>query len=316
MDKLQCMEAFVRVAESGSFIKASEQLGVTRSVISNRIQQLENFIKAPLFHRSTRSVRLSDIGEKYYRECSNLIKQFEILADEMAHSTSKMQGRLRIHMAPGFAIDYFGHLLSIFLKEYPELNIDIVVNDRIIDPIAEGFDIVFQMFPPTGESLIERKLFNVNRVLCCTPEYLKNIEHIKVPEQLKELPIGYYSGYPTRNKIQYLKDGQFQEMGISIHVLSSSVHLLRDFALSNGGVVCIPTLVAHKYLMNRQLTTLLPDYPLVNYGLRAVFPANSKNLSKIRKLLDFLLSLLETIPSWDNELIEAKYLSEKVRLFQ
>jgi DNA-binding transcriptional LysR family regulator len=94
------------------------------------------------------------------------------------------------------------------------------------------------------------------------------------------------------------------------------VHLLRDFALSNGGVVCIPTLVAHKYLMNRQLTTLLPDYPLVNYGLRAVFPANSKNLSKIRKLLDFLLSLLETIPSWDNELIEAKYLSEKVRLFQ
>ncbi|MCS3528012.1 LysR family transcriptional regulator [Acinetobacter johnsonii] len=316
MDKLQCMEAFVRVAESGSFIKASEQLGVTRSVISNRIQQLENFIKAPLFHRSTRSVRLSNVGEKYYRECAALIKQFEILADEMAHATSKMQGRLRIHMAPGFAIDYFGHLLTIFLKEYPDLNIDIVVNDRIIDPIAEGFDIVFQMFPPTGESLIERKLFNVNRVLCCSPEYLENIQNIYKPEQLKEVPMGYYSGYPTRNRIRYLEEGEFKEMDIHIHVLSSSVHLLRDFALSGGGVVCLPTLVAHKYLMNKQLTTILSDYPLSNYGLRAVFPANSKNLSKIRKLLDFLIIRLDTIPSWDIELIDAKYLSEKVKFFQ
>lgn len=315
MDKLQCMEAFVRVAESGSFIKAAEQLRVTRSVISSRIQQLENFIKAPLFHRSTRSVRLSDIGETYYQECADLLRRFEILADEMAHATSQVQGRLRIHMAPGFAIDYFGHLLSVFLKEYPGLNIDIVVNDRVIDPVAEGFDIVFQMFPPTGESLIERKLFNVNRVLCCSPGYLKNIAHLQQPEQLKEIPLGFYSGYPTRNRIQYLKAGEFQEMEINVHILSSSVHLLRDFALSEGGVVCIPTLVAHKYLMNQQLTTVLPDYPLLNYGLRAVFPANSKNLSKIRKLLDFLILRLEIIPPWDLELIQAGYLSEKVKQF-
>ncbi|WP_111895501.1 LysR family transcriptional regulator [Acinetobacter sp. MB5] len=316
MDKLQCMEAFVRVAECGSFIKAAEQLGVTRSVISNRIQQLENFIKAPLFHRSTRSVRLSDIGEQYYRECATLIKQFEILADEMAHATSKMQGRLRIHMAPGFAIDYFGHLLTIFLKEYPDLNIDVAVNDRVIDPITEGFDIVFQMFPPTGESLVERKLFNVNRILCCSPEYLNNIKHIQEPEQLKEISIGYYSSSPTRNKIQYLKNTKFHEMEINTHLLSSSTHLLRDFALSGGGVVCLPTLVAHKYLMNKQLVTVLPDYPILNYGLRAVFPVNSKNLSKIRKLLDFLIARLDIIPSWDIELINAKYLSEKVKFFE
>ena len=316
MDKLQCMDAFVRVAESGSFIKAAEQLGVTRSVISSRIQQLENFIKAPLFHRSTRSVRLSDIGERYYHECADIIKRFEFLADEMAHATSKMQGRLRIHMAPGFAIDHFGHLLTIFLKEYPDLNIDIVVNDRIIDPIAEGFDIVFQMFPPTGESLVERKLFNVNRVLCCSPQYLKNIEPIQHPEQLKYLPLGYYSGYPTRNRIQYLEGTEFKDMEINIHVLSSSVHLLRDFALSEGGVVCLPTLVSHKHIMNQQLITILPEYPLLNYGLRAVFPANSKNLSKIRKLLDFLLARLDTIPTWDVELIKAQHLSEKVKLFQ
>ena len=316
MDKLQCMEAFVRVAESGSFIKAAEQLGVTRSVISSRIQQLESFIKAPLFHRSTRSVRLSDIGQRYYKECADIIKQFEVLADEMAHATSNMQGRLRIHMAPGFAIDHFGHLLTRFLKEYPDLNIDIVVNDRVIDPISEGFDIVFQMFPPTGETLVERKLFNVNRVFCCSPEYLKGIQHIQRPEQLKELPLGYYSGYPTRNRIQYLEDGKFKEMEINIHVLSSSVHLLRDFALSEGGVVCLPTLVAHKHIMNQQLTTILSDYPLLNYGLRAVFPSNSKNLSKIRKLLDFLLARLDIIPTWDIELINSGYLSEKVKLFQ
>ena len=105
-------------------------------------------------------------------------------------------------------------------------------------------------------------------------------------------------------------------MEINIHVLSSSVHLLRDFALSEGGVVCLPTLVAHKHIMNQQLTTILSDYPLLNYGLRAVFPSNSKNLSKIRKLLDFLLARLDIIPTWDIELINSGYLSEKVKLFQ
>nr|WP_174505299.1 LysR family transcriptional regulator [Acinetobacter sp. Marseille-Q1620] len=316
MDKLQCMEAFVRVAESGSFIKAAEQLGVTRSVITARVQQLEKFVDAPLFFRSTRSVRLSDTGLSYYKECAELINKFEQLAEQMANSKSTLQGRLRIHMAPGFAIDYFGKYLTLFLETYPDIDMDIVVNDRVIDPISSGFDIVFQMFPPSGETLIDRKLFNVNRVICATPEFIEKHGKPEHPEDLNKFILGFYSGYPTRNKLQFLINDHFQDINLNIKVSSSSIHLLRDFALNHGAIVCLPTLVVHESILQGKLTTMLKDFPLSNYGLRAVFPSNSKNISKIRSLLDFLIERLSVIPEWDSKLIEQGYLSERVRLFQ
>ncbi|WP_445115350.1 LysR substrate-binding domain-containing protein [Acinetobacter sp. WZC-1] len=309
------MEAFVRVAESGSFIKAAEQLGVTRSVITARIQQLEKFVDAPLFFRSTRSVRLSDTGLTYYKECAGLINKFEQLVDQMANSRSTLHGRLRIHMAPGFAIDYFGKYLTLFLQSYPDIDMDIVVNDKVIDPISSGFDIVFQMFPPNGETLIDRKLFSVNRVVCATPEFIEKHGKPEHPQDLEQFTLGFYSGYPTRNKLQFLIDDQFQDINLNVKVSSSSIHLLRDFALNHGAIVCLPTLVVHGNILAGKLTTVLRDFPLSNYGLRAVFPANSKNISKIRSLLDFLIERLTNIPEWDIKLIEQGYLSERIKHF-
>lgn len=311
------MEAFVRVAETKSFVQAAEQLGVTRSVITHRIQKLEQFIQAPLFHRHTRSVQLSDLGQSYYQECADLLNRFEVLTDEMANSTKKLDGRLRIHMAPGFAIDHFGRLLAKFMTQYNQLTIELVVNDRTIDPVKDGFDIAFQMFPPQTESLIERKIFQVNRLLCCSPYFLsKQNFSIQIPSDLKRHPIGCYLGTHTaRSKIDYFYNEKFHELPVPVKLLSSSVHVLRDFALNHGGIVCLPTLVAHQYLMEKQLVNILPDYPLMNYDLRAVFPQNSRNLKKIRTLLDFLVTHLAKFPSWDEELIDSGYLSPLVKSF-
>lgn len=316
MDKLQCMEAFVRVAQSGSFIQAAESLGVTRSVVSTRIQQLEKFVNAPLFHRSTRSVRLSDIGEKYYPECVELMSRFEQLADEMSHAKSDLHGRLRIYMAPGFALSYFSRVLAEFTTLYKDIELDIVVYDKIIDPISSGFDIAFQIFPPKGESLIERKIFNINRVMCASPNYIAQHGKPKHPHQLHEFDVGFYSGYPERNKIKFMVNNKFQEFSINARVSSSSIHLLHDFALTDGSIVCLPTIVARESLFEKKLIPILTEYPLPNYSLRAVFPSNSRNLTKIRCMIDFLVEKLNPLPEWDEQLIEKGYLSPMVKLFQ
>ena len=316
MDKLQCMEAFVRVAQSGSFIQAAESIGVTRSVISTRIKQLEKFVNAPLFHRSTRSVRLSAIGEKYYPECVELISRFEQLADEMSHAKNELHGLLRIYMAPGFALSYFSKRLYQFTAQYKDIELDIVVYDKVIDPISSGFDIVFQMFPPKGESLIERKIFNVNRVMCASPEFIEKHGQPKNPHQLQQFELGYYSGYPERNKIKFMINNKFQEFSIHARVSSSSIHLLHDFALTGGGIVCLPTIVACESLYKKKLIPVLTDYPLPNYGLRAVFPSNSRNLTKIRCIIDFLVEKLDLVPEWDQQLIESGCLSPRVKFFQ
>lgn len=315
MDRLDCMEAFVRVAQSKSFIKAAEQLNVTRSVISTRIQQLEKSINAPLFHRSTRSVRLSEIGEKYYPECVELIQKFEKLTEEMSEAKSNLRGRLRIYMAPGFALSFFSQTLSQFTEQYQDIELDLVINDRVIDPISSGFDIVFQMFPPKGDSLVERKIFQINRVLCASPNFISKHGQPNHPSELINFALSYYSGYPERNKIRFMNGQNFQEQLVSTRVSSNSIHLLHDFALSDGAITCLPTLVARESLFTKKLIPLLVDFPIQNYALRAVFPPNSRNLSKIRCILDFIINSISTFPEWDEKLIQKGYLSPLVRNF-
>ena len=315
MNKLKCMEAFVQVAHSQSFIKAAEHLGVTRSVVSTRIQQLETFVNAPLFHRSTRSVRLSEIGEKYYQECLEIISHFERLADDMSDAKSDMHGRLRIYMAPGFALSFFNEILAEFTQKYKDIELDIGINDKVVDPITSGFDVVFQIFPPKGVSLVERQIFQINRVICASPDFIAKHGQPEHPRELLKYELGYYSGYPERNKIKFLIDQNFEEFSINARVTSSSIHLLHDFALTSGAIVCLPTIVARKSLLNKQLIPLLVDYPIPKYSLRAIFPSNSRNLTKIRSVLDFVIERISPLPEWDEVLIERGYLSPMIKSF-
>ncbi|MCY1428710.1 HTH-type transcriptional regulator DmlR [compost metagenome] len=304
MDRLLCIEAFVRVAETGNFAKAAQQLGVTRSVITNRIQQLEQYINAPLFHRSTRHVRLSEVGETYYKECADMVASVNSLTEHMRDLRAKPTGKLRVQMLPGFAIGHFGCLLAEFTDLYPDIEIDIVVNDRVVDPIEEGFDVAFQMFPPQAETLIERKLFSVRRLFCAAPAYFERFPAPQHPNDLVRHKIAIYAGYPSRNRWQFSQGEETIELSLPGHVRSNSVHLLRDFARTGSALVCLPTLVAGADLESGDLLPVLTDYPLSSFNFSAVFPATQRRALKVRTLIDFLVERTADEPAWDRPLLE------------
>ncbi|MNF65130.1 HTH-type transcriptional regulator DmlR [compost metagenome] len=304
MDRLLSIEAFVRVAETCNFAKAAQQLGVTRSVISHRIQQLEQFINAPLFHRSTRHVRLSEVGETYYKECADMVASFNALTEHMRELRAKPTGKIRVQMLPGFAIGHFGKLLSAFTLLYPDIEVDVIVNDRVVDPIEEGFDVAFQMFPPMAETLIERKLFSVHRLFCAAPAYIEEHGAPQHPADLSKHKIALYEGYPSRNKWLFSRDEDQVELSLSGHVRSNSVHLLRDFAVSAAGLTCLPTLVASEDLLAGRLVPVLTDYELTSFNFSAVFPATQRRALKVRALIDFLLERIADEPYWDRPLRE------------
>ncbi len=303
MDRLLSIEAFVRVAETGNFARAAQQLGVTRSVISHRIQQLEDYISAPLFHRSTRHVRLSEVGETYYKECADMVASFNSLTEQMRDLRAKPTGKLRIQMLPGFAIGHFGRLLAEFTELYPDIEVDVIVNDRVVDPIEEGFDVAFQMFPPLAESLIERKLFSVRRLFCASPEYLERHGAPAVPADLQAHKVALYEGYPSRNKWVFNGNEQV-ELNLTGQVRSNSVHLLRDYALTGTCVVCLPTLVASDDLQAGRLVPVLGDYSLTSFNFSAVYPATQRRALKVRTLIEFLVERISDEPAWDRPLLE------------
>lgn len=304
MDRFLSIEAFVRVAETSSFAEAARQLGVTGSVITHRIQQLERFLDAPLFHRSTRHVRLSDVGEAFYRDCAEVVGRVNELTDQMRELRATPTGRLRIQMLPGFALGHFGAPLAEFNRRYPGIQLDVIVNDRVVDPIEEGFDVAFQIFPAISESLIERRLFTVRRLFCAAPSYVGEHGAPQHPRDLLAHRTALYSGYPSRNRWTMTRGGEAVEIELPGIIRSNSVHLLHDYALTGGGIVCLPTLVASTSLLQGALVPILADYALSPLSFAAVYPETQRQGLKVKALVEFLAEQVSPEPAWDVPLIE------------
>jgi DNA-binding transcriptional LysR family regulator len=296
------MQAFVRVAETQSFAHAAQQVGVAPSVITSRIKQLERFVQAPLFHRSTRKVVLSEVGLNFYEECSELLTRIDSMTDRMRMTQDTPMGVLRLQILPGFALGHFGRALKSFSDEYPHISLDITVSDRAVNPIDEGYDVSLQIFHPGAEVLIERRLFTVRRVFCAAPQYLKRRGRPVHPTELLKHDIGLYSGYPTRNRWNFQREQEEISIELPAHVRSNSVHLLRDFALSGGGITCLPTLVCGEDLMSGALVPLLSAYELPTLDLFAIYPTTHRRAMKVKLFINFITERFSGEPEWDRSL--------------
>ncbi len=306
MDRFQAIDAFVRVAEAQSFAGAARQMRVSRSVITERIQQLEAFIGAPLFHRNTRSVRLSDLGQAFLRECIDLVGRTNEVVDQMRGAGTTPVGKLRVHALPGFVLGHLASVLREFQSRYPQVSLEMVVNDAAIDPVKEGFDCALQIFPPRSEELVSRRLFPVRRVFCATPAYLEQHGRPLHPGELQAHRIGWYSGYPTRERVVFHGADGTYATELAPVMLTNSVHLLREYAEEHAGIVCLPTLVAGEPVLAGKLSLVLPQWQLSSFWLSVFYPALMRSSLKLRFFLEMLNESFHSgEPPWDQALLQA-----------
>lgn len=311
MDRFAAIDAFVRVAESQSFAEAARQMRLSRSVLTARVQQLEEFVGAPLFYRNTRSVKLSELGQAFLRDCTELIGRTNEVVDQMRDVTTSPAGRLRVHALPGFVLGHLARLLQEFQSQYPKIVLDMIVNDAAIDPVKEGFDCALQIFPPRSEELISRKLFPVRRVFCASPEYLRRCGTPRHPRDLSGHRIGWYSGYPTREKLVFHGAGEEVQVEMKPVLLSNSVHLLREYAQEHAAIVCLPTLVASEAILAGQLELVLQPWPLSSFWLSVFYPPAVRSALKLKLFIDALTSNFSGVPPWDAALVEAGLMPAK-----
>jgi DNA-binding transcriptional LysR family regulator len=311
MDRFLCIQAFVRVAETCSFAKAARQLGVTPSVMTSRIQQLEDFAQAPLLHRSTRKVTLSEAGATFFDECVEIISRLDSITDRMRMMQGTPVGTLRLQVLPGFALGHLGRALKDFSIEYPHIDLDIVVNDEQVNPVDRGYDVSLQLFRPSSEVVIERSLFPVRRLFCVSPEYLKLNKTPLVPTDLLEHRLGIYSAYPTRNRWTFSHHGKETSLELPARIRTNSVHMLRDFAITGGGITCLPTLVCAGDLLAGHLVPLLQEYRISPFKLLAIYPITHRNAVKVRLFVNFIAKRFSGEPEWDEALRKSGILREK-----
>ena len=302
MDRFLCIEAFVRVAETQSFATAARQLGVTPSVITSRIKQLEKHVQVALFHRSTRKVALSETAKEFFEECVALLAQVDSLTDRMRQTQDTPMGSLCLQVLPGFALGPFARALREFSLEYPHISLDVTVSDQTLNPIDEGYDVALQIFPPGAEVLIERRLFTVRRVFCASPQYLKARGVPMRPTELLKHDICLYSAYPTRNRWVFHRGDEEVSIELPARVQSNSVHLLRDLARIGGGITCLPTLVCSEDLVSGALTPLLTDYEMPALELLAIYPVTHRGTVKVKLFVEFIRKRFSGLPEWDRAL--------------
>ena len=302
MDLFISMEAFVRAAEAQSFANAARQLGVAKSVVTSRIKQLEEHFNVALFHRSTRAVRLSEAGESYYRDCAQLVNKVHELSGRTSAETHSLSGTLNVHVLPGFALGHFSHALIAFREAHPRIEFVVTVNDRVIDPVQEGFDLALQIYPPASNLLVERKLFPVRGVLCAAPAYLKEEPVIETPLDLVRHDFARYSYYPWGDNWPLMKGNECFEIALNPVLKTNSVHLLLEFARAGAGVAYLPTMVAAADLLERRLERVLPEYAAPPLWLSAVYPASHRSTTKVKAFVEFLRARYLREPQWDRAL--------------
>jgi DNA-binding transcriptional LysR family regulator len=247
-------------------------------------------------------VRLSEIGERYYKDCAELLKRVYDLSARSQVETLALSGTLHIHVLPGFALGHFSRTLIDFRAIYPRIEFEVTVSDRVVDPVQEGFDIALQIYPPASNSLVERKLFPVRGVLCAAPQYLKDEPLIETPLYLIRHDFARYAYYPWGDKWPLMKGNECFQIELTPILKTNSVHLLLEFARAGAGVVYLPTMVAAPDLLERRLVRVLPEYAAPPLWLSAVYPTSHRSTSKVKVFVDFMRSRFQTEPQWDKAL--------------
>lgn len=310
MDRLQNIETFVRVAQTQNFTEAARQLRVARSVVTTRIKQLEEYVGAPLFHRSTRVVRLTEVGQAFQRDCTELVVRASDIVDQMRDVKGSPSGTLSVHALTGLVLGHFASVIHEFQETYPDIRLDLNVSDAVVDPVKVGVDCALQIFPATSTELIARPLFPVRRVFCATPEYLAAHGTPKDPRELHEHSLGLYSRYPTRDRWTFHHKDQEITLYLKAKMLTNSVHLLREYAMDHAGIVCVPTLVASDAIQSGRLKIVLEDHLLSSFWLSAVYAGTSRNAFKLRLFIEHITNRFKRLPPWDAELINQGMIPE------
>jgi DNA-binding transcriptional LysR family regulator len=300
MDRLAALEAFVKVAETRSFSEAARRLRSSKSVVSRQIAGLEADLGARLFHRTTRSMTLTEAGRGYFDRASRILADLEEANLSVSQLQTAPRGKLRINAPMSFGFLHLASALGDFISRYPEVEIDVTLNDRFVDLVEEGFDIAVRIGNLEDSSLVARKLAPIRRAICASPNYLKARGTPASPENLKAHDCLCNSNLPAGREWRFVSaDGKPFTVEVKGPLTANNGDALKVAALKGLGFAHLPTFIVGSDLQAGALVTVLDKFIPQDLTLNAVYP-HSRHLSpKVRAFVDFLAERFGPRPYWD-----------------
>ncbi len=290
MQDLNDLYYFAKVVEAGGFAAAGRLLGIPKSRLSRRIAELEERLGARLLQRTTRSLKLTAVGERYLRHCQAMLLEAEMADEAVASMSSEPRGRLRMSCPVGLAHEFLPGVIGSFLERYPQVQLDVMLVNRRVDLVSEGIDVALRVRELGDEDplLVTRRLRQAQMVMVASPAFLQE-RQIERPDDLKSVPV---LGALESDRLVHLRmldqQGHATELSLEARLGIDDFVVRKACTLAGLGFTLLPMMYCEQELQSGQLVQLLPDWSLPGGWLLAVYPHRRGLLPAVRAWIDHL----------------------------
>ena len=290
-ESLRGITNFVITAKSTSFTEAAEQLGITKSAVGKSVARLEERLGTRLFHRSTRKLSLTSDGEAYLTSCLSALEILDSAENTLSRRQENPAGTVRIDMPASFGRNLMMPVLIEMMTRYPALRLALTFNDRLIDPVEEGVDLVLRLGElQSTDELIARRLSRQRLILCATPAYL---EQYGLPADMEDLKshyciMGYRRGAPLAWRLRKVGEREVKFISPAAHQISDGDAMIQA-CLAGVGIAQFPESMVNSHIAAGNLISVMADHAPIPVELNVIWPRTRHLIPRVRLIVDELL---------------------------
>ena len=293
MDKFESMRAFINVVEVGSFAGAARKMRLSRSSVNKLVIQLENHLGVQLLYRTTRQVTPTDTGRAFYQRSVDILSNLEEAELAVSQQQTQPKGTLKINAPMSFGISVLGSKIAEFMTHYKQIKIQLTLEDRFVDPISEGYDLVIRIgSPPKSPSLVVHPITMISRVICAAPRYLSAKGTPNKIQDLKNHSCLHYGYLSSGYQWQLIDEQKQEQVSVEGALCSNNGEVLRDAAIQGLGIVMLPKFIVEEPLKTGALKIILPNYKVPQLTLSIIYPVNRHLSLKNQLFTQFLENCL------------------------
>ena len=300
MDRFEDLRSFVEVVEAGTVTGAAARMSIATSAVSRRLKDLEARLGVQLLSRTTRQMRATEAGERFYERARAILADLDQAEQEAADRQQALTGPLRISVPVSFGEAQLGPILADFVAEHPGIVLDVDMSDRMVDLVAKGREMAVRIGTLSDSTLIARKIATGRMVVAAAPSFWQRHGHPSVPSDLAGLPGLCYTGTSRVSALSYRgDDGRPASVAIAPRLWSGSGWFLAEASASGLGLTISPSFIAAPLVTAGRLEPVLTDVPWEPVTIYAVYPETRHLSARARALSDFLVTRIGPSPAWE-----------------
>ena len=300
MDRLTSLAIFVAAVEAGSMAGAARRFGISAAMAGRHVGAIEARLQVRLLQRTTRRLSLTDAGRAYFQRCKQLLEGLEEADREAGVLQDMPRGLLRVAAPVAFGTRHLGPVIAAYLADYPDVDVELVLEDRFIDLIEGGVDLAIRIGLLPDSDLIQRRVAPCRMVACAAPAYLDRFGTPDGPEALGRAARLAFSGAVSTGDWTFVDpEGRSHLVAGPCRLRANNVELLRGATLAGAGVAYGPSFVFGADLASGALVQVLPRYRTHDLTIQALYPSAHHVPLKVRRFMDRLRLDFGTEPPWD-----------------